>query len=101
MLSNMQKQGVSEQAIQTLSERVEQCNAALTLRTKPLRNMDTERYQGILRALKPFWKAFSWSIRARVADAYSAHVQKELSELDCSEKMLKKRVTVMERSLNI
>ncbi len=99
MLSNMQKQGVSEQAIRTLSERVGQCNAALTLRTKPLRNMETEKYNGLLRALKPFWNSFSWAIRARIADAYSDNLQKELAELECSGKVLEKRVAVMERSL--
>ncbi len=99
MSTNMKDKGVSEQAVRTLIDRADQCEAALTLRTKPLRNLDPEKLAMCLKALKTWWDCFNWEIRDKLADASSATISHQISELGCSGDQLTKRISAMQSSL--
>lgn len=99
MISNMKDKSVSAEAVRTLTDRADQREAALTLRTKPLRNLEPEKLAMSIKALKRWWDCFNWEIRAKLADVCSATISHQISEFGCSGDLLTKRINAMQSSL--
>lgn len=84
IFKNLEKCG-HQQAALTLQERMTQCSAALTLRSKPLRNIPEDEKETLVLSLKDFWGDFSWEVQIKLIDARSDGFQLQLSKLESSQ----------------
>lgn len=80
------------QAALTLQERIASCEAGLALRTKQLRSFTSDYLSTLIVSLKDHWNDFSFEIKAKICDAKSDVIQRELAEcfIDAGENLAEK-----------
>ena len=100
ILTNLKKHQ-HQQAADYLNDRIGQCDAAMSLRTKPLRKMSCDYVNSMVLSLSDYWGILPYDCKGKLADAQSGRHLSELAINDVSRKHIVKRREVLQGYLGM
>ena len=80
----------------SLNDRIGQCEAALSLRTKPLRKMSSDHVNSMVLSLSQYWSILPYDSKSKLADAQSGRLLSDLALNDVAKKHIVKRREVFQ-----
>lgn len=95
ILGNLKKHQ-HQQAADYLNDRIGQCEAALSLRTKPLRKMSSDHVNSMVLSLSQYWSILPYDSKSKLADAQSGRLLSDLALNDVAKKHIVKRREVFQ-----